>query len=322
MCMLIQHSPKSHLTRDMLSNFLDCNPDGFGFMYGDGRKLHVIKLPTPDRKEVFHLYDTYIKGRAAVLHFRMRTHGDINDQNTHPYRVTDDVWMAHNGVLRTGNDANPAMSDTWHLIEGWIRPLLVESPGLLYTRQFQEMLGAFIGSSNKLAFADRKGRIVVINSTAGIVHANTWFSNSYAWDPGRFGVKGYSRRVYKPTFISQAYTPAATTTAAAPAGLSKNQQKKLVKKANRDAIKRANAAGERVIARGSPSQMIAKAAAEVSRGTLDAAYLRKGYRERVAAAIVATRAPGPSGPPVDLQDSRHATTSLREELAKLSTRGF
>lgn len=220
MCMLIHHTPKSHLTRDMLRNFVEHNGDGFGFMTFDAKrkKVNIVKLPFADSKQVIALYDEYIRGREAVMHFRMRTHGEVNRDNTHPYKVQDGLWMAHNGVLSTGNARRPEMSDTWHLIEDYLRPVLESAPALIHTPQFQRMLGAFIGSNNKLGFMDSKGRVAIVNRTSGIEHANTWFSNTYAWNPEKFGVvtanKYYTPK--SPVLAAQKATATPATAAAPP----------------------------------------------------------------------------------------------------------
>lgn len=187
MCMLIHHTTKSHLSQKMLADMLSHNPDGFGFAYGTGRKAHVIKVPSPTLQEVFDLYSRYVKGREAVVHFRWRTHGDVDEQNTHPYEVIPGLWMAHNGVLSCVDQRDKRMSDTWHLIEDYLRPMFLKSPDLWLSPEFRTMLGKFIGSGNKLAFVDARGKVGVVNHTSGITFQNTWFSNTYAWDAVKFG---------------------------------------------------------------------------------------------------------------------------------------
>jgi len=43
-----------------------------------------------------------LKVSECIIHYRMKTHGDIDMDNCHPSRVTDDIWMAHNGILSMG----------------------------------------------------------------------------------------------------------------------------------------------------------------------------------------------------------------------------
>lgn len=187
MCMLIHHSAKSHLSQKMLADMLSHNPDGFGFAYGTGKKVHVVKVPSPSLQTVYDLYAKYLRGREAMIHFRWRTHGDVDEQNTHPYEVTPGLWLAHNGVLSCVDQRDKRMSDTWHLIEDYLRPMLSKSPDLWLSPEFRTILGKFIGAQNKLAFVDARGKVALVNQASGITFQNTWFSNTYAWDAVKFG---------------------------------------------------------------------------------------------------------------------------------------
>lgn len=187
MCILIHNTPKSNITEAMFRDFIIRNGDGFGAAYSDGKKVHTIKLLDPTAKELAHVYNQYLKGRDAIIHLRMRTHGDIDFENCHPYTVTDKLVMAHNGVLSTGNSWDTSKSDTWHLIDRYLRPMIEKSPDLLFEPAFQKMLGGFIGSGNRLGFVDAKRGVVVVNRHSGITHKDTWFSNTYAWSPEKFG---------------------------------------------------------------------------------------------------------------------------------------
>ena len=180
MCLLI-HQPKGvTFSRQELRDFYQHNPDGFGVAFGDGQTLHVLRL-VGSEKEIIEAYQRQAAGRECVIHFRMATHGAKNVDNAHPYAVTDDIVMAHNGVLSCGNPAQPSMSDTWHLIQYVIRPIAEISPDLLFCPTWGQMFGNLIGSSNKLAFIHRDGRVALVNKASGTTHKNAWLSNNYAW---------------------------------------------------------------------------------------------------------------------------------------------
>lgn len=180
MCLLI-HQPKGvTFSRQELRDFYQHNPDGFGVAFGDGRTLHVLRL-VGSEKEIIEAYQRQAAGRECVIHFRMATHGAKNVDNAHPYAVTDDIVMAHNGVLSCGNPAQPSMSDTWHLIQYVIRPIAEMSPDLLFCPTWGQMFGNLIGSSNKLAFIHRDGRVALVNKASGTTHKGAWLSNTYAW---------------------------------------------------------------------------------------------------------------------------------------------
>jgi hypothetical protein len=118
----------------------------------------------------------------------MRTHGAIDLLNCHPYEVLNraehgiDLWLMHNGILSTGNKANPKMSDTWHYIADYLRPMLAGNPDFAFHPAFKALIEDHIGGSNKFVIMDNEGRQVVINESAGVYWAGLWLSNTYAWD--------------------------------------------------------------------------------------------------------------------------------------------
>jgi predicted glutamine amidotransferase len=190
MCILIQHPANTVFTDELLLDFYQHNPDGFGAVYSENGKLVVIKtLGKPD--EIKAIYHEVLKGRECIIHYRMKTHGDIDLDNCHPYRVTDDIWMAHNGILAMGNPIDTRKSDTWHFIEYILRPALTGNPDLLFDKDFQDYIADMIGGSNKFAFMHSDGRSVILNEEAGVKHEGAWLSNTYAWSAAKYG-HGYS----------------------------------------------------------------------------------------------------------------------------------
>lgn len=188
MCILIHHPAGSELTDEHFADFYTSNPDGFGAIINTGRKVEVIKR-VGTLREIQHLYHKFVKGHDAVIHMRWRTHGDIDLANCHPYEVVPGLWMSHNGVLSTGNTADPTKSDTWHYINEYLRPLLARDPELIHEPAFQTLVERHIGYSNKFGFMSSDGRSVIINRDAGLEHEGVWYSNTYAWTPSKFGYK-------------------------------------------------------------------------------------------------------------------------------------
>ena len=199
MCILIHRTPDTSFSDDVLRDFYDHNPDGFGVMFGDGKKMHITKS-LGSVEETIALYRDICEGRECIIHYRMRTHGNIDTANCHPYRITDDLWLAHNGILSAGNPINQALSDTWHMIEYILRPIAERNADLLFTADFQTYLGDLIGTGNKFALCHADGRIAVINREAGVEHFGAWLSNTYAWSTTKFGFKTTTTTGYKGYF--------------------------------------------------------------------------------------------------------------------------
>jgi hypothetical protein len=180
MCLLISQPKGITFSRREIEDFVSYNPDGFGLAYGDGRTLHLVRM-VGTVSDIWDTYRTLAAGKRCVLHFRMTTHGATNADNAHPYPVTDDIVVAHNGVLSCGNPVDPCRSDTWHFIEYFLAPIARANPDILFTPAWGEMCGKLIGAGNKLAIAHRDGRIAIVNASAGVTHKGAWLSNTYAW---------------------------------------------------------------------------------------------------------------------------------------------
>jgi len=186
MCLIIVKPVAATFSDEWLRDFYSRNADGYGFMYAKDGELIVDKAVPKTADEwvtAFRKHEEY----ACAIHLRMRTHGDIDLANAHPYPVLTkevngrDVWMMHNGILSGVASDNTKMSDTWHFIRDEVRPMLERDPDLLTVEPFQKWLGNRIGYNNKLVFADNLGNVVVINKSAGNEFKGCWLSNTYAW---------------------------------------------------------------------------------------------------------------------------------------------
>lgn len=197
MCILI-HQPADYCFKsEQLQDFYNKNSDGFGAVVKTPDGVKVIKA-VGKYQEIEDLYYEQVACHESIIHFRMKTHGDIDMENCHPYEVLEGLWMAHNGVLHTGNMADQKMSDTWHYIRDYLRPILQTNPDLLKNEVFQKLVGHHIGASNKFGFMDDKGEIAIINRSSGVEHDGVWYSNTYAWTPWKFGYGKPPQPYYPP----------------------------------------------------------------------------------------------------------------------------
>jgi hypothetical protein len=187
MCLLVTQSVSSpSLPEHWLSDFYDNNADGIGVMYAENNTLYVEKaLPKTDA-ELYEFYAKHIDGKDCAFHLRMKTHGDIDMLNCHPYEILNkeehgvDMWMMHNGVLSTGNKADVTKSDTWHYINDILRPMLAKNPNYAFTPSFEYLISGHIGN-NRFVIMDNLGRRTVVNQSQGVYWGGRWMSNTYAW---------------------------------------------------------------------------------------------------------------------------------------------
>lgn len=188
MCLLVIQSEKAPLLPfAWLENFYQSNQDGVGVMYADGGNLIVKKILPKNTQEFAQFYESEIAGRFCAFHLRMKTHGDINLANCHPYEILNqqehgiDLWLMHNGILATGNSLDKTKSDTWHYIANYLKPMLGKNPDFAFTNAFKKLIENHIGQSNKFVLMDNNGRHQVINEHQGVNWGGLWLSNTYAW---------------------------------------------------------------------------------------------------------------------------------------------
>jgi predicted glutamine amidotransferase len=185
--LITQKSTSPALSDEWLKDFYSYNADGVGVMFSDSDTLVIEKILPKNEKAFIKFYRKHIQGRDCAFHLRMRTHGNIDLENCHPYMVLNmaehgmDLWLMHNGILTTGNSADPSKSDTWHYIKDYLRPMLVDNPEFAFHPSFAEIVGKHIGESNKFVLMDNLGRQVIINEQAGVYWGGLWLSNEYAW---------------------------------------------------------------------------------------------------------------------------------------------
>lgn len=209
MCILIHHPNDAVFTSGQLADFYAKNPDGFGAIVKNGNTVEVVKS-IGTLAEIEDLYFDQVACHEAVIHFRMKTHGEIDIANCHPYEVVPGIWMAHNGILRTGNAADPKMSDTWHYIQDYLKPLLQAHPELMTNEGFIKLVGDHIGTNNKFALMNQAGDVAIINRASGYdfwdvanEKLTVWYSNTYAFDPYAHGFM--TRPKYEPSYGKGTY---------------------------------------------------------------------------------------------------------------------
>jgi predicted glutamine amidotransferase len=187
MCLMIVHRKETTFSDAEIADFYKRNPDGVGVMVAAKGVLHVHKLVPTSVEHVTTFYKKYAAAKDCVLHFRMRTAGNVDIDNAHPYEVFGEgshmpLYMAHNGVLSTGNHKDTSKSDTYWYIEDFVKPMLAKNPELVFSAPFLEVMAAHIGTGNKFVFMNHEGTLAVVNEKAFVRYKGSLMSNTYAWD--------------------------------------------------------------------------------------------------------------------------------------------
>lgn len=177
MCIAILNTKTATLKKELLRNCWENNGDGAGMLYIDNNKsLNVFK----ELKDFNTFYNKYIEvkrkfgKRNIVLHFRISTHGLVNETNCHPFLVDKSVGFVHNGMIYDVPDSRE-FSDTYMFNQELLQQL---NKGFQYSDTMMGMIEMFIGSGNKLIFLDDDDNYVIANEKAGHWSMGCWFSNS------------------------------------------------------------------------------------------------------------------------------------------------
>lgn len=188
MCLII-HAREGHRIPDaLIESAAACNPHGYGIMvYDEARFVRVVRGA---RTEIGELCAAYaeLAGRECVIHLRRRTRGAVDEDNTHPFRIMDHLYVAHNGTVEVEHRV-ARRSDTWHLVNDRLRPLLTASPDLIHDDTFQSALGGWMGIHNSAVFMDgARGKTVIINRDQGTDLDGLWLSNTRWFEAEQFGL--------------------------------------------------------------------------------------------------------------------------------------
>lgn len=192
MCLLISHPASTEFDFDDIADFHLNNSDGLGVMWSDGNTLFVQKSLPKTAVEAFDFYNKYCLGKECVIHFRLKTHGTIRVDQSHPFEIFGDgssmpVYLAHNGILHTGNKEDPTLSDTELYIRNYLVPLTQHNPELLFHPAFMDLVEEHIGSGNKFIIMDHSGRTAIFNEKQFVDYKGAKLSNTYAWNASKGG---------------------------------------------------------------------------------------------------------------------------------------
>jgi len=175
MCIIIYKPAGITLFPETMRNSFEHNKDGAGFAYVEDGKITVEK-----GFFTFKSFETAFKPhekKQALLHFRIKTHGDYSEENCHPFHITTNAVFAHNGIIyRMPYDQNK--SDTALFNELVLQNLVrVYGKRILFDSVFKGLLEGYTMNS-KLVFLDNSGKFTIINEKDGEWNSNCWFSNT------------------------------------------------------------------------------------------------------------------------------------------------
>lgn len=170
MCLLVVKEPGASLSEQAISNAWSRNPDLGGIAYyipGDGIK--IIK-PLRNAKQMADAVSA-VRKYKAIIHFRLATHGSIGEGNTHPFAITPEKVVAHNGMIKglplDWMSHRPSWSDTRY----YAHEILRDDGNDLAKHDSHVGYGFFA-----TMYGD--GRVDIYNEHLGRRKDGVWYSNS------------------------------------------------------------------------------------------------------------------------------------------------
>lgn len=176
MCIAILNTKGVTLKKELLNNCWLNNTDGAGMLYVKDKKMQVFK----EMKSFDTFYQEYLRIRKdipkqnIVLHFRISTHGKVNETNCHPFLVHDELGFVHNGMIYNAPKSSE-YSDTFMFNESILKYMI---DGFEYNEHLLDMIEDYIGVGSKLLFLNSNDDYTIVNEKAGHWNLGCWFSNS------------------------------------------------------------------------------------------------------------------------------------------------
>lgn len=173
MCLAIFKPAKCSITEEALRNGWQGNSDGAGFAFVRNGKVQIMK-GFMTVKDFLEAYNTAVKANRKspfVIHFRIRSRGEKNAENTHPFQIKDGV-LIHNGSLDgTGAEFAKGKSDTFLFAEKFADRLPFD-----VVSASKKELGDAVGY-NKVVILYDDGRHIIVNENLGHWKDDVWYSN-------------------------------------------------------------------------------------------------------------------------------------------------
>ena len=184
MC-IIAIQPKGELISEQtLKNCWENNNDGAGIMYAENGKILVHKELTSFKKFMKFKRNLDSFDINIVFHFRISTSGKVDSNNIHPFKVNNDLYFCHNGILNISVPNDSVINDTQIYNNGILKNL---PKGFQHNAGIMNLIRFSIGEKNKFVFLDSKGEFYIINEDAGIWDNEIWYSNTtyqYSYSSG------------------------------------------------------------------------------------------------------------------------------------------
>lgn len=172
MCLAIYKPRGVRIPENALEEGFRANPHGAGFAYVTSGRIEVVKglMTFNDFLSAWQLAE----GRQAIVHFRWATHGSRGEDMTHPFWVSRETAMIHNGMLEIPCSGDN--SDTAQYVHDVLSPM-ARRDQRFFARPWVKKMAEDAIRGSKMVFLRRTGEWCIWNEGAGHWKDGAWFSN-------------------------------------------------------------------------------------------------------------------------------------------------
>lgn len=187
MCVIVHHPKGKKVSKTDFDNMWQKNSHGFGMMYlsPGGKKIEVFK--SMDQAEAWEFYNTHEFVKYA-MHFRIATHGNIDLDNVHPYKVKEGMFLMHNGII-TIPCPRKNMSDSYHF------GLLLSQFTVQEMYEERDNIESALGANSKVLIMTPHHDIFFNKRLGTSEKDGFWYSNM-TWKPYSYQNAGYHNTNY------------------------------------------------------------------------------------------------------------------------------
>lgn len=199
MCIIIFSSKGKQIPSKYLEIAFKNNPHGFGVMWVKDAQVEIFK-GVVDLETVKNILSTIPPNTPYAIHMRLKTRGPIDNANAHPIKISNDIWMMHNGTFRfIEPDVN--QSDTVKFAQTLEHIVTELGPTILYDKFYTEYMEDSF-NKNKLIFLNSNNEFSIINEKQGFWEDDIWYSNDWSLIDG-FIDEEFERRVKFENYIQE-----------------------------------------------------------------------------------------------------------------------
>lgn len=170
MCLAIYKPEDATVSRATLKKGSNTNSDGMGIVVATEHTMLRYRT-LKDFESFYRFYKEYEK-YPMMIHFRWATVGRVSEENIHPFRIKDNLFMCHNGgFYQYGNEE---VSDTREVAKELSKIKDIEK--CLRDKTILDKADAIIGTQ-KVIMMDNKD-FYIFNENLGVWKDDVWYSNS------------------------------------------------------------------------------------------------------------------------------------------------